>query len=240
MLRDNQLRAKIARLLFVLLGFFAGTMVLFSLIGPLLPDWMVVDRNLESGGTTAIYLLYGLAGLGYFLLLPASGVAFLLWLHHAYANLRHFSLVRPRYTVGWAVGMWFVPFVNLVRPYSIMRELWLGYQQAAYGRIIASAAVVGWWWAAVLGQLVVAWVSSWFGSAFHNQPTAQDVPAATLLDASARLFAISLTWYVIGRYAWFEEQIISRQLVNQLGLPAPEASPFFTTEQSNYGQPDGY
>jgi len=32
---------------------------------------------------------------------------------------------ESRFTPGWAVGYWFVPFVNLVRPYQIVADLWL-------------------------------------------------------------------------------------------------------------------
>jgi uncharacterized protein DUF4328 len=53
-----------------------------------------------------------------------SGIAWLLWLYRAYANLRLVGTRQSRFTPGWAVGYWFVPLVNLVRPYQIVADLW--------------------------------------------------------------------------------------------------------------------
>jgi hypothetical protein len=184
--------------------------------------------------------MYGLTGLGYFMLLPIFGMAFLLWLHRAYANLPYLARIRPRYTTAWAVGAWFVPLVNLVMPYNIMREIWCHYQRAAFGRIIAPVALLGWWWASVLGSLVVAIVASSQGSAFNNQPLMRDAPIATLVDAGARLLAMALTWYVVGRCTWFEEQLVFRRLLDQLGQAVPEGNPNLDIEQPNYWQPEGY
>jgi Domain of unknown function (DUF4328) len=51
----------------------------------------------------------------------ASGVVWLVWTHGCQRVLTR--LAAPvRFTPGWAVGWWFVPFANLVKPYQVMRE----------------------------------------------------------------------------------------------------------------------
>src|SRR2546430_13548182 len=35
------------------------------------------------------------------------------------------SSKRSRFSQGWAVGCWLIPFVNLVRAYQTMKDLWL-------------------------------------------------------------------------------------------------------------------
>lgn len=50
-------------------------------------------------------------------------ICFLLWFSRAYSNL-HQKLQSLNFTEGWAVGAWFVPFINLGRPYRIMKELY--------------------------------------------------------------------------------------------------------------------
>ena len=53
-----------------------------------------------------------------------TGIAWLMWQHRAHENLER--LASPgelKFTPGWAVGWWFVPFANFVRPYQTMREL---------------------------------------------------------------------------------------------------------------------
>lgn len=225
MLRPNQPRAKIARLILRLLMLNTLGMALLSLIGPLQPDWQNPNSSFTSGITNTIFLLYGLSGFGYYALLIGSVVAFLLWLHRAYYNLHQLPARQPRYAVGWVVGAWFVPVFNLVRPYRIVREVWQRTQQAATGHVAAPATVLPWWWAALLLQAVVGRVAGASGSAFSNHPVAQDVPLATVLDASTQLLAFALTRYVIGCCAQFEARLASRQLLDQLGQPAHQAAP---------------
>ncbi len=57
-------------------------------------------------------------------LLVATAVAFLAWLFQARVNLRSFGIRRPSYSRGWVVGGFFVPLVNLFRPYQVIREIW--------------------------------------------------------------------------------------------------------------------
>jgi hypothetical protein len=42
----------------------------------------------------------------------------------AYRNLPALGAESPRFSSGWAVGAWFVPFLNLVRPKQIMDDIW--------------------------------------------------------------------------------------------------------------------
>ena len=51
-----------------------------------------------------------------------SGVIFLIWLFRAYNNLRKIGGFLF-YSNSWVVGSWFVPFVNLVRPFKIVKEI---------------------------------------------------------------------------------------------------------------------
>jgi len=53
--------------------------------------------------------------------LVAGAACFLPWFHRAYKNLA--AMHGTRHKPGWAIGGWFVPFLNLVRPYQIAKEL---------------------------------------------------------------------------------------------------------------------
>ncbi len=52
-----------------------------------------------------------------------TGFAFITWLALAYANLGALHL-EPRYSVGWAVGGWFVPVLGLWRPKQVVDDVW--------------------------------------------------------------------------------------------------------------------
>ncbi len=54
----------------------------------------------------------------------ATMVMFLVWLHRAYSNLPSLGVPHPDFSSGWVIGSWFVPFLNLVRPYRIVKYIW--------------------------------------------------------------------------------------------------------------------
>ena len=53
-----------------------------------------------------------------------TSIAFLIWTYGAYRNLQPLNARPPRYTPGWAIGGFFVPFLNLFRVPQVMGELW--------------------------------------------------------------------------------------------------------------------
>ncbi len=103
---------------------------------------------------SVVELLHALVLLLNFLVYVGSVITFLLWLHRAYSNLRPLGATHTEFTPGWAVGSFFIPFVNLVRPYKAVRELWRGSQPVSAGSEISGlsftadtgAPLVGWWW----------------------------------------------------------------------------------------------
>jgi len=78
-----------------------------------------------------------------------TGVFFIMWFRRAYFNLQQLPGSYFRYSEGWAAGAWFVPILNWIRPYQIMREIWDGNQHYVSHRIGggASNTPVGTWWA---------------------------------------------------------------------------------------------
>ncbi|HEX8117701.1 MAG TPA: DUF4328 domain-containing protein, partial [Pyrinomonadaceae bacterium] len=88
-------------------------------------------------------------------------VAFCLWLHRAAKNLRALGNKNMEHSPGWAVGSFFVPFVNLVVPYKAVKEVWLKSDPSAHieeGVMFTAPSstpplVLGWW---------IAWLVSNF------------------------------------------------------------------------------
>jgi|GEM_PF-1711070 uncharacterized protein DUF4328 len=56
-------------------------------------------------------------------LFTATAVMFLVWLHRAYSNLPSLGVPRPDFSSGWVIGSWFVPILNLFRPYQIVKYI---------------------------------------------------------------------------------------------------------------------
>lgn len=54
----------------------------------------------------------------------ATAVLFLIWFRRAYRNVDRVSSGVLRFGPGWAVGAWFVPFLNLWRPKQMANDIY--------------------------------------------------------------------------------------------------------------------
>jgi len=68
--------------------------------------------------------LVGMAALFYFGMLILSIVTFSLWTHRAHKNLELLAVPSLRFSPGWSVGWFFVPIMNLFRPFQAVAQLW--------------------------------------------------------------------------------------------------------------------
>lgn len=66
----------------------------------------------------------GLVGLGQLIIFLTLVVMFSIWIHRANRNARALGAERMQFTPGWCVGWFFVPIMNLFRPYQAVKEIW--------------------------------------------------------------------------------------------------------------------
>ena len=123
-----------------------------------------VGEGLEAAGTlnmeydvSPLALAVGLAYVAYFLVFIASVVLVGRWIHRAHANLAEAGVDGLEFSPGWAVGWYFIPFANLVKPFQAMRELWT----ASHGEADNFAGeapyeVKAWWAAWIVGNIASA------------------------------------------------------------------------------------
>ena len=162
--------------------------------------------SLEGGGNLGD-LIEGLVGLAQVVVFVATVVVFLTWLHRAYKNLRAFG-VRTEMSPGWAVGNWFIPFLNLVRPYQSVKELWIksdpavdftnGFAQPGAGA--RATSLVGFWW--------FAWLFANFAGRAYSRIADAEIAssrpeivewaggASSMLTLAAALLAANVVWAI--------------------------------------------
>jgi len=113
-----------------------------------------VTGNFEPEGNAIILviglLLFGLAVLACML---SNIIAICMWMYRANTNIRALGTQGVTYTPGWCAGYWFVPFLNLVRPYQAMKEI---YQASASSDTVASQSK-SWQFATVPGVFSIWW-----------------------------------------------------------------------------------
>jgi hypothetical protein len=117
-----------------------------------------------------------LSAIGAFLSLLICVIVVGRWIYRASANAHAISdemTISP----GWAVGSYFIPILNLFRPYQAMREIWL----ASHFR--------GNWHAESSPGLLIVWWSLWIGTAILGNVTLQ-LSFSTGLDQPVDLVII--------------------------------------------------
>jgi hypothetical protein len=85
------------------------------------------------------------------LIILFNSIVFIFWFRRAYYNLHQLKLPYLRYSEGWAAGAWFVPMLNLIRPFQIMKEIWVETQmqiipvEERYKTTVSTNIIIVWW-----------------------------------------------------------------------------------------------
>jgi hypothetical protein len=141
--------------------------ILFSVVNIYsdIKDISFLSNNLESDGvlyyddSSVEYFLISISQLLYIIVFFISLIIYFIWIRQAYRNLYSLQLKPTEYSSAWAIGAYFVPFLNLVRPYTMMKEIWFGSQPIEDGTSshisekhfgLSSSGFLKLWWAVVL------------------------------------------------------------------------------------------
>lgn len=163
-----------------------------------------------------------------------TAVAFLIWFQRTHKNLPSLGGRELKYTPGWAVGGFFVPFLNLVRPLQTMREVWHGSDPSRLERDTASDGpsvrnrlgtppLVGWWWALFLVSGFLGQITARMASA-PNQTLdqLQTLTGLSILSDVLEVPSTLVTLRLVGRItAWQAERA---ERVRQTGGESQRAS----------------
>lgn len=135
--------------------------------------------------------------------LLAAIVGLATWSHQAYRTASSRNRALLRYSPGWALGGWFVPIVNLVRPKQVVDDLWRASEarddHREYPRIALSVHV---WWA--------LWVAGFVLRLAGRPPSGSTdlggLRSALVISAAASATALAatvvatvITWRIIDR-----------------------------------------
>jgi hypothetical protein len=117
-------------------------------------DYMQAARTNDSRLNTLVVL----SQIGVIVMI----VMFLIWIYRAVSNVHALGAVGVD-SPGWAVGCFFIPFVNLVAPYTAMSQVWRGSLSPGHWESETSPLVGVWWalWLVInLGGVVIGLIGS--------------------------------------------------------------------------------
>ena len=117
-------RARIVKILLIVGGIVAVLLLLIEAVSLAIPPLGEEQEPGDNPLGVAVALLMFLIAIPTIIIYIATVVFYAVWLYRAYANLSAFQSGPFDHSPGWAVGSFFVPFVNLVVPYRAVKEVW--------------------------------------------------------------------------------------------------------------------
>lgn len=144
----------------------------------------------------------------------ATGAVWLRWMHRAYHNLRLVGTKRSRFSAGWAVGYWFLPLINLVRPYQIVKELWqrsesLNDRDSFNG--LPAPTFLPWWWGMCLLSGVARLLAT-LTPPVSRLPTFMTATDARMLADAVGVVAAVLAIKVVREITGFQQLFHTQRL----------------------------
>ncbi|APV45009.1 zinc-ribbon domain-containing protein [Dehalogenimonas formicexedens] len=146
----------------------------------------------EAEATTNDARVASIGGI-YFLVNIVVIVLFLVWIHTAHRNLGPLGSAGLEYTPGWAVGGFFVPFLNLVRPYQVTKEIWKASDPDFLSttgdnwKKVRVSSILGWWWALFL-------ITGFFGNmvlrSSFNLDTLENIQSYTYVTLASDIILV--------------------------------------------------
>ena len=228
-LRENAARAQQT------ITMFQGLVVVLGLV--ILADFGYINlvgngRGADELTTAPLGIARSFLALVELVVLITAFILFIRWLRRAYWNLH--ALGRPvEHSEGWAAGAWFVPFMNMFRPYSIVREVWRQTQLVAFEQVTPHGLLRAWW----LLFIVHGIVSNVTNQMETKATTTEQLQSAAWGNAITALLMLGtalLTIQVVRRIASYEAQMDLRLQVSRIGAEAPQPAVELNEDQSDY------
>ncbi len=151
-----------------------------------------------------------------------SFILFTIWFYKSYANLEN-VVDNLEHKKGWIIGAWFVPIVNLYKPYKIMQDMYLKAQgilnyKESYHKDSISTRVIAWWWALYL----ISAFSSKISDVILKDPQSMDTLfTGVYIGVASEIVAVAyvvLSIKLIKDYAKVEAVIVDMKIDEKLTI----------------------
>lgn len=212
-MRDNSQRARLAIIFIMVIMGLDVLMIGSSLLQiDLLYD---LDQGIDVSDSTisANDFRESVIAILYLIAFTASAAFYIQWFRRAYWNL-HTQTKNLEYTEGWAAGAWFVPFVNLVRPYKIMKELYqetdrIITERGGFVKANNQYTIISTWWIFWIIENIISNISSRLAL---RAESIEELLTGTYAEIFSSLIGLPLGLVairVIQNYAAKEQQLLA-------------------------------
>jgi hypothetical protein len=121
------------------------------------------------------------------------------WIYLAHRNLPNLGARSLRFTPGWAVGCFFVPFLNLWAPYQAMRDLAKASRAPLQWDLEETPHVIVIWWVLWLIVQIFGSGVSQVGLRAHTVAGLETVTTLQMASALASTPVYLLAFYIVRR-----------------------------------------
>ena len=104
------------------------------------------DNSTIEDQTNINDLRQQLIGIIQFSLFIITGIVFLRWIYFSNLNSRSLGASGMQFTPGWSIGYYFVPFLNIYKPYIAMKEIWKTSKDPKNWEMIKTPSLFPQWW----------------------------------------------------------------------------------------------
>lgn len=217
-LRDNSQRSKLIINVFIAICIINLSAVISGYFEYDLLQRISIGGNYTEDEISINDLRQAAIGIMQSALYIASIILFLNWFRRAYWNLHQLNEYKPEYKDSMAVWSFVIPFVNLYRPYKIIKEIVLGLKQklsqlnANYSSS-TNNSILGFWWAIFL---ITNYVGQFAFKAMMKGETIEQLITASqayLISDSLDIIAALITAMMIKEVAKDEQMVFGMQKI---------------------------
>jgi len=157
-----------------------------------------------------------------------TGIAFMVWVRRAYRNLAPLGALSLRFMPGWAIGAWFIPFLNLVRPKQIIDDTWRASDPAGPPSLNKTwvgqpvPVLIHLWWAAWVTGSVLGFTRSRIGTNSQSLDGVEASAITAMLAGLSTIVAALLAILVVADLTARQHARFDR--IRLLAEPAPVAT----------------
>lgn len=124
-------------------------------------------------------------------------IVFLMWIYRANKNARALGATGMQFTPGWSVGWFFIPFMNLWKPFQVVKEIWRASHSTDAGATSGGAGLIAIWWAAWIFNSLVDRVAGALATAANDVDSFIFSRQVNLLAMVVNLTVIVLTVAIV-------------------------------------------
>jgi len=146
-------------------------------------DFTMEEANINDARQSVI-------GIATLILYVVTAIPFLMWISRANANCHGFHARGMRFTPGWAVGWYFIPIMNLFRPYQVMAEIWKVSKRPQDWESLSTPGIVSAWWAL---WLIAAFVGRLYFRLAMKAETIPELQSLSNLSLFVDVLSVFLT-----------------------------------------------